>query len=113
MIFCLYSSARFSDPKHLSSFVGDYNEHGEGFLLRHSLTSKTSGTTAAAGRLLPGSWCDSSSQHPTYAWFERVCSFSNLADSPSRGKANEVALKFGVQAEELVVTPDLHSYFVL
>eukprot|EP00971_Amphidinium_carterae_P071730 1418665-Amphidinium_carterae.1 len=45
---------RFSDPKRLLSLASDYGERGEGVLLGHSLTSKTSGAAAVAGRLLPG-----------------------------------------------------------
>jgi len=35
-------------------------------------------------------------QFPNMSWYERVCSFANPSDLPSRGKFHEAAVEYGI-----------------
>ena len=41
---------------------------------------------------------------PSYLWFARVPSYSNVADEPSRGKVKEAASKFGAQIVDVSIS---------
>eukprot|EP00971_Amphidinium_carterae_P254423 5051019-Amphidinium_carterae.1 len=55
-------------------------------------------STSKVSRQLVRLFQEVENRHPTYAWFERVCSFSHLVDLPSRDEANEVASKLELRS---------------
>ena len=41
--------------------------------------------------------CEIEARFPAFIWYERVCSFSNCADKPSRGEVDVSARELSVQ----------------
>ena len=51
--------------------------------------------------------------HPAQTWYERVCSFSNPSDEPSRGHALEAARRLGMKHEPMLVTEESLTSWII
>ena len=75
------------------------NDSARDFLIRGSSKS-------IASFVLLSMFHECESEYPSYPWFNRVPSYSNPADPPSRGDIDTVSKQFNLKYEGPIFLPD-------